>query len=114
MIIRRCHYTNFWHKDHVKKNLSIDTKRIETNTHHELQVVVIQPLPLSPQDVHIKKKYSLQDNIIMETIVDWVDSQDVKIVNIATLVLMMEVDYSGMRKVHVFVKAQSNAPTVIF
>jgi hypothetical protein len=37
-----------------------------------------------------------------------------KIVNIATLALMLEVDNSGMKKVHVFVKAQSNAPTVIF
>jgi hypothetical protein len=43
-----------------------------------LQVVVVQPLPFSPQDVHIEKKYSLQANIIMETIEDWVDSQDVK------------------------------------
>jgi hypothetical protein len=37
-----------------------------------------------------------------------------KIVNIATLVLMLEVDNSGMRKVHMFVKAQSNVPIVIF
>jgi hypothetical protein len=46
--------------------------------YHKLEVVVAQPLPLSPQDVHTERKITLQANIIMETIVDWVDSQDVK------------------------------------
>jgi hypothetical protein len=46
--------------------------------HHKIQVVVARPLPLSPQDVHTERKNTLQVNIIMETIADWVDSQDVK------------------------------------
>jgi hypothetical protein len=61
--------------------------------------------------MHIEEEYFHQVHIITKTITNW---QPHNLLKIATPTLKLKAYQSGMRKAHVFVKAQSDAPTINF
>ncbi|CAM6019791.1 unnamed protein product [Sphagnum balticum] len=100
------------HKDRVEEDSVIETKRIQANTHSELQAAAPRSHPSSPQDVHTEEEYSRQAHIITETTADWQPHKMLKTASTGGPALMLETDQSGMRKARVSVRARSDAPTI--